>query len=367
MVVALLWWVTAYGQRPAGEGAAPVAAPPAGPPVAGTPAATGSAGTGTPAAPAVRGWKQGIGWVNEWGPEDEVGALNASTPQSIAAALKLAKEGKVYDLGVTVSRNSFRWPGHNSVEVMSYRTPEGLKQQLDQPFTLPEVNPAGVAWHSTAVFISDNVGTQLDGLGHITTGRDNHWYNNFAEKQWGGDFGLRKCDAVTIPPIIARGVLLDVAGLKKVDALPRGYTISRVDVDAALAAQKVELRPGDVVFFRTGALRYWGKDGADHKKIGEHDTAGISLGTAKYLVQNFGAMVVGSDTTGVEVHPAEEGSDTFIPVHKYLLVEQGVHIAELHYLEDLARDKVYEFCYVCSVGKIQGATGGFALRPLALR
>ena len=61
------------------------------------------------------------------------------------------------------------------------------------------------------------------------------------------------------------------------------------------------------------------------------------------------------------------GSDSFIPVHKYLLVEQGVHIGEFHYLEDLARDKVYEFCYVCTVNKIQGAVAGFCLRPLALK
>jgi hypothetical protein len=28
------------------------------------------------------------------------------------------------------------------------------------------------------------------------------------------------------------------------------------------------------------------------------------------------------------------------PVHKYLLIEQGVHIGEFHFLEDLARDRV---------------------------
>jgi hypothetical protein len=44
-----------------------------------------------------------------------------------------------------------------------------------------------------------------------------------------------------------------------------------------------------------------------------------------------------------------------------------VHIGEFHYLEDLARDKVYEFCYVCTVNKIQGAVAGFCLRPLALK
>ena len=54
-------------------------------------------------------------------------------------------------------------------------------------------------------------------------------------------------------------------------------------------------------------------------------------------------------------------------MHRYLLIEQGVHIGEFHYLEDLARDKVYEFCYVCMTNKIRGTAAGFALRPIAIR
>ena len=77
--------------------------------------------------------------------------------------------------------------------------------------------------------------------------------------------------------------------------------------------------------------------------------------------------MIGSDTSGLEVAPAPEGSDTFIPVHKYLLIEQGVHILEFHNLEDLAGDKVYEFCYVAATNKIGGTTAGFTMRPLALK
>ena len=54
-------------------------------------------------------------------------------------------------------------------------------------------------------------------------------------------------------------------------------------------------------------------------------------------------------------------------MHKYLLVDQGVHIGELHNLERLSADKVYEFCYVASTNKIKGTTAGFALRPMALK
>ncbi|MEK6235676.1 MAG: cyclase family protein [Planctomycetales bacterium] len=321
----------------------------------------------TQKSPAIQKWKKGEGWGWAWGDDDEVGALNSMTDATRLAALKLAKTGKVYDLGVTYSRNSFKWKGHNPCEVMTFRSPEGIKRQKDNDFAFPEVNPSGQAWHSCAIFISDNIGTQIDGLAHVTLGIDNHWYNGFKEEDWGGNFGVRKCDAAGIPPIIARGVMLDIAAIHNLDALNPRHAVTREDVDRAMEAQKVQLRPGDVVLFRTGMLRHWGKDGADHETIAEHDSAGITLGTAKYLVQEFGVMMVGSDTSGLEVSPAQEGSDSFIPVHKYLLAEQGVHIAELHFLEELAKDKVYEFCYICTTNKIAGTTAGFALRPIALR
>ncbi len=323
--------------------------------------------SGGTAKPSVRGWQPGKGWGWIWGKQDEVGALNGLTNQTRAAALQLAAQGKVYDLGITYSRNSYKWPGHSPGEIMMFRSPEGVKRQLDNDFIEPKVNPLGMAWHSCALFINDNVATQIDGLGHVVVGQDNHWYNGFTEEQWGGDFGIRKCDATTIPPVVARGIMIDIASLKGVDALPAHYAITPEDVDAALQKQKVKLQPGDVVLFRTGTLRYWSVDGSDHDKIGEHDSAGINLDTAKYLIEKHGTVMIGSDTSGVEVSPAPEGSDVFIPVHKYLLIEQGVHIAEFHYLEDLAADQVYEFCYVASTNKIAGTVAGFTMRPLALR
>src|SRR5688572_30147720 len=78
-----------------------------------------------------KGWisGKGYGWI--WGPTDEIGALNALTPQKVIAALQLAKQGKVYDLGVAYDRASFQWPGHSPAEVISFRTPEGLKRPGD--------------------------------------------------------------------------------------------------------------------------------------------------------------------------------------------------------------------------------------------
>lgn len=318
-------------------------------------------------------WQKGKGWGWVWGPHDEVGALNEMTDRSRLATLRLVTRGAVYDLGIGYDRSSYKWPGHSPGEILSFRTPEGVKRQKDSP-TLVNDNPSRTAWHSNALFISDNVATQIDGLAHATEGDDDHWYNGFKERDWGGNWGPRKADASSIPPIIARGVLIDVAASKGVDALPSHYVITVDDLQQALRKQNTQLKPGDVVLIRTGTLRYWGETGSDHPKIGRHDSAGISVETARWLVEQNSAMMICSDTSGLEYGPKDEDVKSyrsryksFMPVHNYLLIEQGVHIGEFHFLEDLARDRVYEFCYIACTNKIKGTTAGFALRPIAIR
>jgi kynurenine formamidase len=162
-------------------------------------------------------------------------------------------------------------------------------------------------------------------------------------------------------------VLVDVAAYKKVDALPGHTRISTQDLRDTLAWENVTLTPGDVVLVRTGTGRYWGDDGADHARIGEHDSAGPDLDATKWLIEDQGAIMVGSDTSGYEVNPAPGAPGTGIPVHRYLLVDQGVHLGELHYLEGLSQARGYTFCYIALVNKIKGTAAGFALRPIALR
>jgi kynurenine formamidase len=317
------------------------------------------------AADTPKGWTQGKGYGWVYGKTDQVGALNGIlTPERIAAALRATKTGRVFDLGVPIDRRSYRWPGHSPTEVMTYRSPEGAKRLRDMPAMTESKRQ--IAWHSCALFINDNVGTQIDGLGHIVRSVDNHWYNGFKEADSGHDFGIRHADADSIPPVIGRAVLIDVAGWKGVDALPSNFAIGPKELQAALAAQKIDIDPGDIVLIRTGTLRYWGEAGADHAKIAEHDSAGITLAAAKWLVEQKGAAMIGSDTSGLEVgnDPALPG--LAIPVHEYLLIEQGVHIGEFHNLEALAREKVYRFTYVGLTNRIKGTVAGFAMRPVAI-
>jgi len=318
-------------------------------------------------------WTQGTGWGWVWGEDDEVGALNEMTDASRLAALQLITEGKTYDLGLPYDRYSLIWPGHSPGEIISFRTPEGVARQKDLAFTTAEQGNTGpTRWHSMALFINDNVATQIDGLGHVTHGEDNHWYNGFKEEDWGGNFGIRKADVLTIPPVVARGVLLDVARYKEVDALPSHYEITVEDLEGTLEMEGIDITPGTVALIRTGTAGFWGENGSDHEKIAEHDSAGIGLDAAKWLVEQKGAMMIGSDTSGLEVAPAKpEDSQavggSFIPVHVYLLVEQGVHILEFHDLEEIAAEQAYEFAYFLTTNAIRGTVAGTALRPFAMR
>jgi kynurenine formamidase len=52
-------------------------------------------------------------------------------------------------------------------------------------------------------------------------------------------------------------------------------------------------------------------------------------------------------------------------VHTLLLIEKGIYIMESLYLEELARDGVYEFLFVALPIKIRGATGSM-IDPIAV-
>ena len=118
-----------------------------------------------------RQWEQGTGWGWVWGNDDEVGNLNELRPELTLKALSLVEEGKVYDLGLIYDRDSFKVPGHNPGEVMSFRTSSGELTQEDLSMvTDEEENSTNTTFASSALFISDNVATQLDTLGHINEG-----------------------------------------------------------------------------------------------------------------------------------------------------------------------------------------------------
>ena len=248
-----------------------------------------------------------------------------------------------------------------------------MLNQNDLDFVRSEKdNSLNTTFTSNALFISDNVATQIDSLGHIYEGDPPHAYNGYRSEDIQSDFGLLKLGADTIPPIVAPATMIDVAASVGKDPLPESFGIGPDHLKEALDKQGVDIDPLDVVLVRTGTGGVWldgSGVGANNDEVAKPDTAGLTVSAAKWLVEEKGALAVGTDTSGIEVLPPKEQLDngtSFNPVHIYLLARQGVHILEYHNQEDLAEDQVYKFAYILGVNKIKGTAAGTVLRPIGI-
>ncbi|MCC6232796.1 MAG: cyclase family protein [Verrucomicrobiales bacterium] len=292
-----------------------------------------------------------------WGPQDEIGALNLMTDASRLKILARIGSGRPYDLSVEyfVGMPSFHHLGDPGYQYWLTHTPRGTL--VDDPNRLGAGMNAKVSYTGDAILMYTHMGTHIDALNHF--GLEGTIWNGFSADQHLGDKGWRKTGAETIPPIIARGVLIDVAGYKGVDTLPQNYRVNSDDLKGALHRQDTRLERGDVVLIRTGQARHY-EDATTYL----HQYPGLSLEAAKWLVNTHGAMLLGADNLSLEAFPSER-ADNWVPVHTFLLAERGVMFMEQMQLEDLARDGVYEFAFVAASLKLRGASGA-PLRPIAI-
>jgi kynurenine formamidase len=153
--------------------------------------------------------------------------------------------------------------------------------------------------------------------------------------------------------------LLDVAGCQGVDVLPDSYGITSEDLKICQEKQGTEISEGVAVLIRTGFSKYWKTENERYSNCG----AGINIDAARYLAECKVAMV-GTDTEAVEQWPFDpEGPP--LPVHSYLIVENGITHVESLYLEKLAEAKAYEFLFVALPLRIRGATGS-QIHPIAI-
>jgi len=134
--------------------------------------------------------------------------------------------------------------------------------------------------------------------------------------------GLVKLSTAEIPPIVTRGVLLDIAALRGVAMLEAGTAINRPEIDSACARQGVAIGRGDVVIFHTGYQAMAAKDEAAFLA----KEPGLGKGGAEHLA-SLGVVAVGLDSWAVEVIPSEDPEE-FFPVHQILLAKNGIYILE---------------------------------------
>ena len=295
--------------------------------------------------------------TSSYGPDDQKGALNRLTPESQARILARVDATVVYDLSIDyfVGMPSFQAAGDPAYQIFLSHSPQGTV--VDNLNGAGEEINRGVCYSGDVIFMYTHTGTHIDALNHL--GVDGKIYNNFSAEDNVGSRHWIKGGAEQIPPIIARGVLLDIAQLKGVECLPPSYSITIDDCKDALKKVDLSLGDGDVALVRTGRMAYW-PDGA--KVLG--DPPGLSLEAARWLTDQ-GIAVIGADQECVEVGPSEH-EDNWLPGHCHFLAEAGVPMIELLDLEQLAADGVGEFCFIGAPIRLRGASGA-PIRPIAMR
>ncbi|OPY97243.1 polyketide cyclase [Bradyrhizobium sacchari] len=297
---------------------------------------------------AISGTASAQDWTkSKWGPNDEIGAANYMTPELVVKAASLVKTGKTYALGIPVTPQTPAYP------------PRTFKLTIVQPGQAgsPGLGPNKATYNDDILDTWVGIGSQLDGLGHL--GVEHVYYNGNKLADFADPTGLKKLGIEKVPPMVTRGVLLDMAAYFKTDIVKEGTAFNVKEIEEAAKQQNVEIRQGDVVIFHTGWLSLIGKDDKRYS-AGE---PGLGVEGAKYLTGK-GVVAIGADTWALEVLPFE--SKNVFEVHQILLAMNGTYILENMDTAALARDKGYEFLFVLGQPRWTGGVQAM-INPIAIR
>lgn len=328
---------------------------------------------------------------SRYGPGDQRGSFNEVTEEKTAEALALARGRavKTYNLGelmfngfpafVTTPARGYQQratvtgyppPPQFTAEggFITALEPLGTNKLSVHEERFPSIVPGAPAG------LTYQIATQLDNLNHIGAGR--FFYNGFQGPDILRGWGTTALGNEHMGPIVTRGVLLDILGLKLVKndrnalgapakngrpVLLDNYRITVEDILEAMEFGRIRsLEPGDVILFRTGwnqLLRR--RDPDEFARWGARvGMPGIWLREARFL-SLFRPAIVGSDTWALELlgRPEITGTSAFA-VHQELLMRHGIRIGESIVLDELAEDHVYEFTYIVTPQFAEGATAG---------
>ena len=282
---------------------------------------------------------------SKWGAADQRGSGNHMKPETVLRAARLIKTGEVFELGRVLSENMPLSAGRR-FEIMTKRTrvdPGRNRRMSNEELVVSEIG---------------QVGTQFDTFSHQMI--NGSMYNCVKIDDAATRTGFTRMGVEQVGALMTRGVLIDVAALKKVPVLPESYEITPQDLQQALAEQKLTLQPGDAVLVHTGWGTLWGKDNARYQRA----SPGLGTAAAEWLARQD-PMLVGADNGAVEVAPNPD-KDLAGPGHQIFLVVNGIHLLENLRLDELAARRAHEFAIVIEPLKIQGGTGS-TVAPIAIR
>ncbi|WBU56147.1 cyclase family protein [Paracoccus sediminicola] len=282
-----------------------------------------------------------------YGADDELGAANLLSPELVLKAAELVTEGKAYPLGIPVGAN----------------TPGFGVRELDINIFMPGQEGGSSIGPNKMTYVDDvimgwvGLGSQIDGLGHL--GIDNVFYNGNTPADYVTTGGLTKMGIHNIPPIVTRGLVIDVAGARGVDVMEAGEYISLDEIQSILEDSDLTVEEGDVVLLHTGWLSLIE---SEPERFAEGEP-GIDRVAAAWLAEQ-GAIAVGADTWGLDAVPGPEG--TAFSAHQELLAKNGVYILENMATQQLVDDGVTEFMFVLGQPRLEGAVQSI-INPVAIR
>lgn len=274
--------------------------------------------------------------------------------EAMASLINTVKSARLIELNFIWDRNSPLLPLNPPFTI-------GLQTSHKQTAGLI---PGGIAFAADMMFFSGQHGAPtVDAIGHISN--NNKLFGGGNAQASEGATGLTAMGIEAYPKdrLVNRGVLLDVARFRKVEALDPGQEIKAEDLEATAKAQGVEIRPGDSILIRTGFGKFFEADKA--KYMGFRPGPGESA--ARWLAERR-VFLSGADTLTYEVF-SQAGS--IFPCHRIMIADNGIYLVENLNLEELgtvlAQERVYEFLLVLNPPRLRGATGApanaFALVP----
>ena len=280
-------------------------------------------------------------WPSPFGPDDQLGMLNHITDAKRAAALRLVRHGRLYDLGRVLDEHVPVFPGRSFHQTLVTTAHHANRMS---------VGANDVNWITEVFSSTTQLGTHLDALSHLQMG--GRGYNGWTAAELAEPWGVNRLGAETIPQIVTRGWLVDVAATRGIRRLEPGDVITVDDLG------DIGPEPGDAILFHTG----WGESWADGQTYLSGEP-GVGIELAEWLAGR-GVALTGADTWSFGPVPAESSERPY-EVPQHLNVQHGVFIVENLDLSALAADGVREFALVLTHPKLRGATGAW-VSPIAL-
>jgi kynurenine formamidase len=296
-----------------------------------------------------------------WGPGDQRGTLNLLTPDVVKAAVECVRDGRVLPLAMPI-KGSTSGPAAATVPHLPHRPLPQHFMSVDGGDYAAGSRPvgAGLCLSDDAIVLSPHgTTTHLDALCHVWAGEKLYNGHSAARVR---SYGATRCGIDNVGAVVARGVLLDVAGHTGVSHLDGQDCISP-DLLAACAEERgVDLRAGDVVLIRTG----WPVVFSDDPQRYYQPQPGLSFPAGRWLAERDiavigadNAAIAGLDEAGRFAEPLEED------LHLLFLWRHGIHMLEMLWLEELAVAGRAEFLFVLAPLAVSGGTAS-PVTPLAV-